>query len=210
MARPPAARSTGADTDRPLRRTALEEPLQILAGHSRAGADEMLDQHLPGDVRIRELEAGIGLHHWLVPADPVPVDQSRQQERRHSLGVGRGDEERVGVHLLRLPELADAEAALPHHLSPVDEGEADAGHAELVHRRLDECLEGLDAGRVERMSLAAGEGFPRIAPGPEAADHQTGGGEALLEGGLGPVEHHHRPGVALPVGDGLRDGPLVG
>src|SRR6185312_3695253 len=87
----------------------------------------------------------------------VLVDQLGELQGRHRLGVGGGDEERVGIDRIEFAERLHAQAALVDDLAAVDQAEADARDVELLHDVLREVLEQGDAFGVERMGFAAGK-----------------------------------------------------
>ena len=184
---------SSASADAGVALLVLEEPLQVLPRQARAGADEVLHQHLLRGGGVAELEGRVDLRDRLVPAQLLLVHQLGEEERRHRLRVRRGDEERVRVDRVRLAQLVDAEAALVDDLAAVDEAKADAGDVELLHPRRDEVLQRRDALRVERVRLLPRERLARVALRAQAAEMSENGRAALLERRLGRVDDQHRP-----------------
>ncbi len=188
----------------------VEDPLHVLARQARAGADEVLHQHLAGGLVAAEAESGIGLGHRLVPSEFALVHQPGQHQGGHALGVGRDHEPRVGVHRVRLAERLHAEAAFEHHLIVVDQGHRDARDLQLVHRGLDEGLQGGDALRIQPVRGPAGEGLARLPDRLQRAREQRGRPGALLQGGLVDVDQQHGPARPFARGDGDHRAVLVG
>ena len=80
----------------------------------------MHHQHLPRGISISQSEIWVSLVNRFVPSQFVLVDQFREEQCRHRLGVGSGQEERVGVDRVRLAERLHAETFLKYNLAAVD------------------------------------------------------------------------------------------
>ncbi len=142
----------------------VEDPVEILARQTGAGADEVLHQHLARRLGAAEAECGIDLRHLLVPGELALIHQPRQQKRGHALGVRRDHEHRMRIDGLRLAQLTHADAALVHDLAVFD----DRGHSapgdslELLHPGLQERFQRFDPRGIEGMRGLAGEHLARV------------------------------------------------
>ena len=172
----------------------LEEPLHVLAGHAGARADEMLHEHLTRRSGVAELECRVHVGDGLVPAQLLLVHELGEEQRRHCLGVGRGDEERIGVDLVRFAELLHPEAALEDDLPAIDQAEADARHTELLHPAGDEVLHLSDPLLIQGMRLLPGEALALIPPGTKAQRGQAELRATLLERRVRGVDENRNPG----------------
>ncbi len=126
------------------------------------------------------------------------------------LGVGGGDEKRIGIDLRRFAQLLHAEPAFVDNFAAVDEGKGHAGDAELLHAVFHECFQGRDARSVERMGLPASERFALVSLRAQAADRERELRAALLVGGLGRIDDDHRPRGAGARRRRVNDRALVG
>ena len=102
-------------------------------------------------------ERRVNLRYGIVPSELAFVGQFRQQQRRHTLGVGGDHEQRIGVDWRGLAQFAHAEAAFEDDLAAIDERDRTSRHAQLLHRRLHERLQRRDPRRIKRMRRFAGE-----------------------------------------------------
>ncbi len=92
------------------------------------------------------------------------------------------------VDLLRLREVADAEAGREDDLAVLDQSDGNAGYTQLIPRALDERREVRDARCVERTGRPAGKGLAMIALRKEAAEDERDLCEALFRRGLRHVD----------------------
>ncbi len=159
---------------------------------------------------IAEAKRRIEIDDLLVPAHLALVDQLGQQQGRHCLGVGGGDEERVGVDRIGLAQRPHAKAAFEDDLAAVDQGQPDPRDFELPHGVLQEILEQRDPFGVQRMGLAACEPLARITLGPQASDRERKGRTASLEGRLRRLDDDDRPVARRAPCQRIDDGLLVG
>ena len=144
-----------------------------------------------------------------VPRELPFVDQRREEQRRHRLGVRRDHEERVAVDRGRFAELAGAEPAGEDDLAVLDQPDGDAGHAERHAASLDERANLGHALVVERVRLPAGERLALIALREQAIEDERHLRETLLRGGLGHVLDDDGPDVAAAHGGRGHIAPFV-
>ena len=171
----------------------LEEPLHVLPRHPGTRADEVFHEHLARGGGVTEFERRVHLGDGLIPAQLLLVHELGEKQRRHRLGVGRRDEERIGVDLVRFAQLLHSETALEDDFPAVDQTEADAGHAELLHPAGDEVLHHGDPLFVQRMRLLPGEALALIALWTQARHAQSELSRALLERRVGRVDQDRDP-----------------
>ena len=144
-----------------------------------------------------------------VPRQLALIDQLGEHQRRHRLGVRGDHEQRVGVDRRGAAELAHAEAAGEDHLAVLDQADDDAGHAGRLASALDEGEQLVDARRVERVRLPAGERLARVALRQQLPEDQPDLRAALLADGLRHVVDRDHPRVAGLEHAGAHVAPFV-
>ena len=107
-----------------------------------AAVDQQIaDRHLAGDPRIVHTEPRDVVDHLVVPAELALIDEDGDRRRGERLAGRAGLEDRVGVDLGGLAELADAPALGERGLAMLDDRDGDAGRAGLLAQRLDLGIE---------------------------------------------------------------------
>ncbi len=144
----------------------FEYPFQILSRHSGARANQVLDENLFRSFRIAKFEARVGLDHRFIPLQFFLVDQFCQEQRRHSLCVGRRHEQRILVHRLRLAQFAHAKPTLIHNFAAINQRHGSARDTEFLHGGFNERFELSDMCSVQRLRFTAGK---RLAAGSPSA-----------------------------------------
>ena len=187
-----------------------EDEVEILARQSRARADEVADQDLRGRLVASQAKAGVEACHRLVPSKATRVDQARQQQSRQPLGIRCDLEQRARVDRRRVAQRPDTGAAFVDDAVAIDQGKADARHAQFARRLFDERPELGDPRRIEFTWGSAREALLGVARRPQALSHQLDRAEALFSGRGRTLGDEHRPPRAAAQGHGANRSALVG
>src|SRR5208337_3212972 len=150
----------------------VEDPFQILARHSGAGADQVLDEHAVRGFGVAKLEAREQFDDRGVPGDPVLVDQFGKKQRRHRLGIRGDHKQRATVWLLRTAQLLNTETTSEYDLASLHHAESDAGYSQSFLPLLNEAAEFRNARRVQGVGRLSSKGFAAIAFGKQAAENE--------------------------------------
>ena len=116
----------------------------------------------------------------------------------------------VSVHRFRLAQCLHAKTTLKDNLAAVDEAEANARDAELLHGVLDEVLEQGDAFGVQWPGFLPAEHLALISLRAQAADRQREARDAFLKGRAGRFDDRDGPILAGPPGQRVDHRPLIG
>ena len=133
------------------KRAVRHEQQVALAEAEAAAVDEQVaDRHLARDPRVVHAEVGHVVDDLVVPLDLALVDQRRERRVGERLAGRSGGEDRVGVDRLVGGDVAHAPALRERDLAVLDDGDGDAGRAELLAQLLDALLEARPAARHRR------------------------------------------------------------